>query len=136
MLLHQNIWGISNKIDEFLISLSSNTPQVICLREYHLITEEIGNVNLGQYTLEATFCRQTYKHGGVCIYVSKDIKFNAINVDQYNKEKGLEICTLKLHLLSSSFTIICIYRSPTGNFTYFLNQLESIFKKLYKTSTN
>jgi hypothetical protein len=30
----------------------------------------------------------------------------------------------------SSFTIICIYRSPTGNFTYFLNQLESILKKL------
>jgi len=42
---------------------------------------------------------------------------------------------LKLRLLSSRFTIICIYRSPTGNFTYFLNQLESILNKLYKTST-
>ena len=31
MSLHQNIRGISNKIDEFLISLSSNAPQVICL---------------------------------------------------------------------------------------------------------
>jgi len=67
MLLHQNIWEISNKIDEFLISLSSNAPQVICLTEHHIMTEEIGNVNLGQYTLGATFCRQTYKHGGVCI---------------------------------------------------------------------
>jgi len=38
------------------------------------MTEEIGNVNLGQYTLGATFCRQTYKHRGVCIYVSKDIE--------------------------------------------------------------
>ena len=29
MLLHQNIRGIANKTDEFLISLSSNVPQVI-----------------------------------------------------------------------------------------------------------
>jgi len=100
------------------------------------MTEEIGNVNLGQYTLGATFCRQTYKHGGVCIYILKDIQFNTINLDQYNEEKDLEICALKLRLSSCNFTIICIYRSPTGNFTYFLNQLESIFKKLYKTSTN
>ena len=63
----------------------------------------------------------------------KDIQFNTINLDQYNED--LEICALKLRLLSSSFTIICIYRSPTGNFTYFLHQLESILNKLYKTST-
>jgi len=73
MLLHPNIRGIFKKIDEFLISLSSNALQVICLTEHHLMTEEIGNVNLGQYTLGALFCRQIYKHGGVCIYVSKDI---------------------------------------------------------------
>jgi len=81
------------------------------------MTEQIGNVNLGQYTLGASFCRQTYKHRGAGIYVSKDIQFNTINLDQYNKQKDLEIYALKL--LSSSFTIICIYRSPTGNFTYF-----------------
>ena len=59
MLLHQNIRGISNKMDEFLISLSSNAPQVICLTEPHLMTEQTGNVNLGQYTLGSTICRQT-----------------------------------------------------------------------------
>jgi hypothetical protein len=82
MILHQNIRGISNKIDEFLISLSPNAPQVICLTEYHLRTEAIGNVNFGHYSLGATFCRQTYKHGGVRIYVSKNIQFNTINLDQ------------------------------------------------------
>ena len=98
------------------------------------MTEEIGNANLGQYTLRAALCRQTYKHEGVCIYVLKDIQFNTINLDQYNKEKDLEICALNLRLLSSSFTIICIYRSPTGNFTYFSNQLESILNKMYSYS--
>jgi len=42
---------------------------------------------------------------------------------------------LKLNVLSNSFTIICVYRSPTGNFAYFLNQLESILNKIYKTSS-
>jgi hypothetical protein len=32
--------------------------------------------------------------------------------------------------------VICIYKSPTGNFTYSLNQLESIWNKIYKVSTD
>ena len=67
MLLHQNVQGISNRIDEFLIPLSSNAPQIIYLTGHHLMTEETGNVNLGQYTLGVIFCRQTNKLGGVCI---------------------------------------------------------------------
>ena len=135
-VLHQNIRGITSKIDEFLISLPPNAPQVICLTEHHLQTEEIGNVNFGQYTLGSAFCRQTFEQGGVCIYISKNICFNAINLHQYIKEKDLEICALKLCSLTSCFTVICIYRSPTGDFTYFLNHLESILNKTYKTSTN
>jgi hypothetical protein len=121
MILHQNIQGISNKTDEFLNSLSPNAPQVICLTESHLRTEEIGNVNSSQYTLGATLCRQTYRHEGLCIFAPKNIQFHTINLDQYNKEKDLEICALKLHILSNSFIIICIYRSQTGNFSYFLH---------------
>jgi hypothetical protein len=36
----------------------------------------------------------------------------------------------------NSLIIICIYRSPTGNFNYFLNQSESILNKIYKVSTD
>jgi hypothetical protein len=117
-ILHQNIRGIfhtideflisllshtidkflisllSHKIDKFLISLLHNAPHVLCLTEHHLQT--VGNVNLGHYTLGAQFCRQTYKQGGVSIYVSNDIQFNTINLDQYNREKDLEICALKI----------------------------------------
>jgi len=90
MILHQNIQGISNKIDEFLNSLSPNALQVICLTEHHLRIEEIGNVNKSQDTLGATFYRQTYRHEGVCIFVPKNIQFQTINLDQYNKEKDLK----------------------------------------------
>jgi exonuclease III len=130
-ILHQNVRGLSHKTDEFLISLLPNYPQILYLTEHHLRTEEIANSNLDQYTLGAQFCRQTYKQGSVCIYVSNDI-----NLEQYNIEKHLEICTLKIRTLSNSFIILCIYRSPTGNFNYFLNQLESILNKIYKVSTD
>jgi len=93
-------------------------------------------VHLDQYTLGAQFCRQTYKQGGVFIYVSNDIQFSTINLEQHNREKDLEICALKMCILSYSFVIICIYRSPLGNFHYFLNQLESILNKIYKVSTD
>ena len=99
-------------------------------------TKEIANVNLEQYTLSTAFCRQTHKQGSVCIYISKNISFNAINLDQYIKEKDLEICALKICEASISFTVICIYRSPTGDFRYFLNQIESILNKTCKTSTH
>jgi exonuclease III len=74
--------------------------------------------------------------GGVCIFISNKICFDVINLDQFIKEKDLEICALKICLLNNSFKIICIYRSPTGDFSYFLNQLESILKKIFKTSTH
>jgi len=48
-------------------------------------------------------------------FVSKNIQFYTTNLVQYNKEKDFEIFALKLHILSNSFTIICIYISPTGN---------------------
>jgi len=60
-----------------------------------LRAEEKRNINLSQFTLGATFWRQTYSHGCLCIIVSKNIHFSAINLDQYNKEKDFEICSLK-----------------------------------------
>ena len=134
-LFHQNIRGIYNKIDERLLSLPPNLPQIICITEHHLKTEQLGNIILDQYTLGTAFCRQEYRKGGACIYVLKDIEYNTINLEQYNKEKDLEICDLKIQISSNTFIIICIYRSPTGNFTYFLQLLEFNLSKLYKTNT-
>ena len=85
-ILHQNVCGLAHKTDEFLISLPPNSPQILCLSEHHLRTEEIVNTNFGQYTLGAQYCRQTYKQGGVCIYVSNDIRFSTINLEQYNRK--------------------------------------------------
>jgi potassium voltage-gated channel Eag-related subfamily H protein 8 len=134
-IYHQNIRGISSKIDEFQVSLYHYRPQVICLTEHHLRTEEITNVNLDQYKLGTFSCRKDYKGGGVSIYISQSLQCSVINLENYNKEKDLEICALKLNVQRNNFIIICIYRSPTGNFTHFLTQLEIILNDLYNTSS-
>jgi exonuclease III len=134
-IYHQNIRGISGKVDEFQISLHHNRPQVICLTEHHLKTEEIININLDQYKLGTFFCRQEHKGGGVCIYISQSLQCSIINLEKYHKEKDLEICALKLNVQMNNFIIICIYRSPTGNFTHFLTQLEIILNDLCNTSS-
>src|SRR5215510_13206844 len=61
IIYHQNLRGISSKIDEFLTSLCYNRPQIICLTEHHLKTEEINSINLDQYILSASLCRKKYR---------------------------------------------------------------------------
>jgi hypothetical protein len=57
-----------------------------------------------------------------------------INLDHFNKEQDLEVSALKLQFMCNHFIIICIYRFPVGNFTFFLNQQELILNKVYKLS--
>jgi len=98
--------------------------------------DELNNINLGHYILGSQYCRQSLKQGGVSIFVSSDIQFHTINLDRFNKEKDLEICTLRIGLPHKNLIIICTYRSPTGNFKHFINQLEVILDSLHKVSTN
>jgi hypothetical protein len=111
-----------------------NRPQVICLTEHHLKPEELNSTNLDQYKLGASFCREKHRYGGVCIYVSETLQSSAINLIKYHKEKDLEIFALKLNVQTNIFIIICIYRSPTGDFTHFLTQLEFILNELHNIS--
>ena len=66
---HQNICGLLNNKEELRNSLTRNSPQIICITEYHLIDEEVEGITLNSYTLGAKFCRQTHKCGGVCIFI-------------------------------------------------------------------
>lgn len=61
----------------------------------------------------------------MCIFVQDNVQSCDTKLNKYSKEKDFEICAVKLQVSSHTFTIIAIYRSP-GNFTYFLDSLESI----------
>jgi hypothetical protein len=60
----------------------------------------------------------------VYIYIRSDIKFTAVNLAQFCDEKNTDICTLKISISKTNILVLCIYRSPCGNFEYFVNKLE------------
>ena len=118
-VFHRNICDLLNKREELLNSLTSNSPQIICLTERYLADEELEGVTLHPYILGVKFCRQMHKCGCVCIFIQDNIHCTNINMDKYFNEKDIEICALKLHISSHTIVIITVYRSPTGNITYF-----------------
>jgi hypothetical protein len=62
----------------------------------------------------------------VCIFIREDLDFFTIPLDKYCKEKDIEVCALNLNLTSIKLIILAIYRSPPGNFTNFLKNLDSV----------
>jgi exonuclease III len=85
--------------------------------------------------LATSYARKNYQGGGVCIYMKPDIKFTATDLTQYCDDKNLEICALKIKVAKQNIIVICIYRSPHGNFEYFIKKLYNVLKILYKPKT-
>jgi hypothetical protein len=67
--------------------------------------------------------RKFKKNGGVSIFVHQNLQFTPIDFDEFCTDKEIEICALKLHNVSTNICILTVYRSPTGNFLHFLNNL-------------
>ena len=68
-MFHQNIRGLAiNKIDDIIVYLHTSPVHVLCISEHHLDITEIETIRLPNYNLNAKFCRNTFKKGGVCIF--------------------------------------------------------------------
>jgi hypothetical protein len=97
---------------------------------------KLRHLTLNQYTLGAKFCKQSYKDGGECIYIQDSITFHNINLDKYSKEKDFEICAVKINSSVHIIIIMTIYRSPNGDFQYFLNRLECTLNRIHNNTTD
>ena len=56
------------------------------------------------------------------------MKFSPTDLYKYSKEKDIEIIGVKLQVNAIVVYIITIYRSPSGNFNYFLQTLDKILQ--------
>ena len=127
-IYHQNIRILRNKLHELIGHLHPVLPHVICLTEHHLNMLEKTYVNIEGYTIGAQFCRVSYAKGGAIIYVHNSLQYINNDLSKYAKEKDTEICAVKTSINSLNILIITIYRAPSGNFNYFLQQLNSILQ--------
>jgi len=134
-IFHQNICGLPIKKEELLHSLTEHPAHIICPTEHHL-QDELECMTFNKYTLGAKFCRKAHKGGGVCILIEENSHFANINMDKYSKEMDIEICAINIVTPSCTIVVVTIYRSTTGDVTYFLNTLETAIDQLYNNTTN
>jgi exonuclease III len=141
IVTHQNIRGLGSKSDELLCSIVSTNinPHLICLSEHHLTSQNLSFINIQNYVLESRYTPTSLRslhiclQGGVCIYVRSDLNFTTINVTQFCDEMNIEICAIKITTRKTNIIVLCIYRSPSGNFDHFVNTLDTALKSLYKS---
>ena len=107
-IFHQNIRGLSHKIDELMLSLSEINPQVLCITEHHLNSNEINSMDYGQYTLGARYCRRLFNQGGAAIFVPSNIDSEVVELGSFCREKDLEICATKIVNISFLIDFICL----------------------------
>jgi hypothetical protein len=108
----------------------------ICFTEHHLTKLEITCIITKFYNLGAYFCHKSKKNGGVCIFVHCNLQFTPIDLDEFCIYQDIEICAVTLHHFPINICILTVYRSPTGNVSCFLNNLEFIFTQIYTNLSN
>jgi len=57
---------------------------------------------------------------------SHDLEFFNISLDKYCTGKYIDVFAVKLNINSIKLIILDIYRSPSGNFTNFLKNIDSV----------
>ena len=130
-IFYHNIRGLGNKSNELYCHLQHDLPHILCLSEHHLSESEIQLIHIADYSLGASYSRKTFLKGGVSIFVYRNIKYNTIKIDEYNIDKDFEVCAIQLDSALNKLCILAVYRSPKGDFTIFLKQLDLILQKLY-----
>jgi hypothetical protein len=73
-VFHQNIQGLLNK-KELLNSLTRNSPQIICIKEHHVIDEELEGITLHPFIpilWKPNFVDKR-TNVGVCVYLFRII---------------------------------------------------------------
>jgi exonuclease III len=75
------------------------------------------------------------KQGGTCIFVHNSLTFSITDLKKFCLEQDFEISAISTTSPSTNIVIICIYRSPTGNFTQFIKSLDRTLNHLTKPNT-
>jgi exonuclease III len=135
MVYHQNVRGLKGKLSLLSYFLYSELAHIVCITEHHLKDQEMDLAQIEHYKFSAKFCRHQFKNGGTCIFVHESLNYDIIPTDHISKEKDIEICAIKLNLYQTNIVIIVIYRSPSGDYGYFLRKLELFLESLYTLNT-
>jgi len=79
--------------------------------------------------LTSNFSSSKSIHGGTCIYVKHYLQTKEVNyIKGISKEKDFEMTAVEIP--DYDLNVVCVYRSPDGDFSLFLRSLVSVIKKV------
>lgn len=123
--------GLSGKDLELHLSASVHKPDVLCITESWLGSDELSNFYLENYTMASSYCRGHSIRGGCLILVDRKHKTkNRLDIVDMSVERNCEISSTEL----KSVIIVCIYRPPSGDFNNFMSILEDTLNKITSKS--
>uniref|UniRef100_A0A1Y1NEK0 Endonuclease/exonuclease/phosphatase domain-containing protein n=1 Tax=Photinus pyralis TaxID=7054 RepID=A0A1Y1NEK0_PHOPY len=125
-IMHINVQCLRNKCLELESIAHAHDYDVLCINEHWLRKEEIEVLSIQGYRVVTSFCRSSKIHGGVCILIKNSYKCTPLNLLGLSKEVNFEVVGLKYH----NIEIVSIYRSPSGDFDIFMEQLLHMLETL------
>lgn len=108
---------------------------IVCLTELWENSDSVTQLYLEGYVLASSYTRTaSSRGGGVGIWVKNGIEFNSnTEISQFSVDKHSEFCYCSLKDKSNNiFVILNCYRSPSGNHSIFLENLDQVLNCIYK----
>lgn len=96
---------------------------MVCISEHWLNSGEINIYQLSNYRLINCFCRNDLRAGGVAIYALPNIVAKPRKSSISATEVEFEYTCAEIFLWNTRYIVICVYRSPSGDVNFFLQNL-------------
>jgi hypothetical protein len=134
-----NIQCLRHKVDQLAVAISDCEPDILCICEHWLKADELSVISLSKYTFVSSYCRETYKNGGVAIFAHhkaiNSIKvFNVCMPEEKTFKSAVCSYNSPMGILILLFMIISLCRSPCGDFHTFLTKLEHLISLVYASN--
>lgn len=112
--MNYNVQSITNKIEAVEVVAALFNVDILCITEHWMKEYNADCFNINNFKMANCYVRTHLKHGGVCIYVKKDIKCNTVD---YLHPLCLEqVCEMTaVHLPDTNTFILVVYRSPSSS---------------------
>lgn len=129
-LLHSNICGIKNKIDELQLHIdaSEDKIEILCLTEHFLSADLSGFLQrFDGFNTVSFYGRPEENRGGACILVRDSIvASNRPDIGNLSVSYVFECAAAEIGPSSKRTLVITLYRTPDSDANIFLDHLEGL----------
>lgn len=130
--LHLNVQCFRNKSHICELLAAEHDPDFFCLSEHWVVPAGLSVFNVDGYVRVAEFCRSSSIHGGTAIFVRQSFAEHCRRLTTFDDlcvEMSFECSCIAFDRVNC---LVCLYRSPAGNFEIFANQLCLLLSNISK----